>query len=90
MNVTVDFDKSAIIGTNTLTLEAVADGVSEVVIDYQGLLITLVEIQGTDGNFYQVNISYKEWFQGNFETYNENDQVIGAAMRVFLTDSMIL
>ena len=58
MNVTVDFDKSAIIGTNTLTLEAVADGVSEVVIDYQGLLITLVEIQGTDGNFYQVNISY--------------------------------
>jgi hypothetical protein len=56
MNVTVDFDKSSIIGTNTLTLEAVADGVSEVVIDYQGLLITLVEIQGTDGNFYQVNI----------------------------------
>jgi len=43
--VTVDFDKSSISGTNTITLKAQADGVSEVVLDYQGIDISLVEVK---------------------------------------------
>ncbi len=34
LNVTVDFDHRTIMGTNEITLNAIKDGVSEVVLDY--------------------------------------------------------
>jgi hypothetical protein len=37
LDVTVDFDKSSIYGTNTLTFVAMVEGVSEIVLDYQGI-----------------------------------------------------
>jgi leukotriene-A4 hydrolase len=43
LNITVDFNKSSLIGTNTLNLTALADGVTTVVLDYQGMTVSKVE-----------------------------------------------
>jgi hypothetical protein len=37
LDLTVDFDKTSLIGTNTLNLTATADNVNTLILDYQGL-----------------------------------------------------
>jgi len=51
------------------------DGVSEVVLDYQGLVIQKAEVQGADGNYTTLN----------YDTYD--DVNVGSAIRMYLTDS---
>ncbi|CDW72343.1 peptidase family m1 containing protein [Stylonychia lemnae] len=75
LDVTVDFDKSSISGTNTLTFQVLFDGVTEIVLDYQGLDISLCEVMGQDGKFNQV------------ETDTHFDNNLGSAIKLYLTDS---
>ncbi len=75
LDVYVNFTNSSIIGTNTITLTAVQDGVSEIVLDYQGLVIIKAEVMGADGKYTEVNCDYHD------------DANVGSAVRLLLTDS---
>jgi len=71
----VDFDKTVIQGTNTLTLTAVRD-VTEIVLDYQGLYIESASYSNTN-----LSTGFIDAF---FET--QTDSQLGSALRVFMTD----
>lgn len=75
LNIFVDFDKSTISGTNTLTLRAVEDQVGEVILDYQGMVITKVEAQDEDGTFKTTTYETQEF------------PILGNAIRVNLLNS---
>ncbi len=40
LNFTVDFDKESLIGSNTITVKALKDSVTTLILDYQGIVIT--------------------------------------------------
>ncbi|TNV81734.1 hypothetical protein FGO68_gene11354 [Halteria grandinella] len=76
LTVDVSFDQQVIKGSNILTLRAIQD-VSEIVLDYQGLVI--------ESASYQIpNISTTAWNEAYFET--QTDSQLGNALRVYLTD----
>ena len=43
LDIKVDFNQTSIIGTNTINMTALADGVTSVVLDFQGLSVSKVE-----------------------------------------------
>jgi hypothetical protein len=43
LELTVDFAKSSLVGTNTLNLTSLTDGVTQVILDIQGMDIQMVE-----------------------------------------------
>ena len=55
---TVDFDKQSLIGSNTLTVQALTDNVNSLILDYQGIVITGVQ-QSNDGTTFN-NITYSK------------------------------
>lgn len=56
LNFTVDFNQSSLIGTNTIDLITTADNVDQVILDYQGINVNIVE-QSTDKTTFK-NVSY--------------------------------
>ena len=75
LDVYANFTNSSLIGTNTITLTAVQDGVAEIVLDYQGLVIWKAEVMGGDTKYKEVNCEY------------HTDPNVGSAVRLLLTDS---
>jgi hypothetical protein len=57
LNLTVDFNQTSLIGSNTLDLIATADNVNQVILDYQGININNVE-QSTDNKVTFQKIPY--------------------------------
>lgn len=48
----VDFDQNSLIGSNTINMTAQADGVTQLVLDYQGININQVEqVDSTSGSW---------------------------------------
>ena len=72
LDLTVDFDKSSLYGTNILTLKALKDGVTKVVLDYQGIIIQKVEQQMSD----------KSYKIASYSSYT--DTVLGSALIISL------
>jgi hypothetical protein len=71
LSFTVDFDKQSLIGSNTLTVQALTDNVNQLILDYQGIVITGVQ-QSIDAGktFSNITFSRAEGRWGNALTAN--------------------
>jgi hypothetical protein len=56
----VDFENTVITGSNTLDVKALKDGVSQLVLDTQGLTISKVEQKVSDTEFKELTFSYQQ------------------------------
>jgi leukotriene-A4 hydrolase len=57
LSFTVDFEKQSLIGSNTLTVQALTDNVNQLILDYQGIMIIAVQ-QSIDGGKTFSNITF--------------------------------
>lgn len=65
LDIAVDFAKSSLIGTNTINLSSTADGVNQVILDYQGLVVQKVETSDGKGGFITAQYSSVSGRYGN-------------------------
>lgn len=66
----VDFDKSSLIGSNTLNVTITKDNTQQILLDYQGIVIQQVEQCNGQGAFVPATYSSQEGRYGNILIIN--------------------